>query len=286
VHLEVCLLCWPAWRQGFQNLTIRNGFADDGGAIDNDGGTITISDTTLSGNFASSNGCLDNEGGTVTISNSTLSGNTVSGLGPFGAAIGGAIANFSGTVTVSFSTLADNAAVTFDSAVIGGGGLWNAGNATLKNSIVGDNSGGDCVGTVTALGANLDTDGSCGSTNFTQVTSAELNLRPLALNAPGTTATRALLLGSAAIEGVKDCTDAAENSVTSDERSALRPDPGEVVCDIGAYEFQDFAGQAKCERKSDSALVQLYGSLSAAASAYGFSTVKALAVAIQASCRS
>ena len=248
-----------------------------GGAVSNqNGGTVTISDSTLSGNTAAVGGAIVNQG-TLTISNSTLSGNTVFPI--FGPGFGGAIAN-GGTLTVSFSTLADN----FASAGAVGGGLDNVDSVTLKNSIVGDNSGGDCVGTVTALGANLDTDGSCGTTNFTQVTSAQLNLGPLALNAPGSTATQALLSGSAALGAATDCTDVTENSVTFDQRATLRPDPGDVVCDIGAYEFQEFAGQAKCERKSDSALVQQYGSLSAAASAYGLSTVKALHAAIKRSC--
>ena len=78
-----------------------------------------------------------------------------------------------------------------------------------------------------------------------------------------------------------DCTDQNSKPIHTDQRRALRPDPGEGACDIGAYEFQNFAGQAK---KSESTLVQQYGCLSAAASAYGFSTVKQLKAAIQASC--
>jgi hypothetical protein len=70
------------------------------------------------------------------------------------------------------------------------------------------------------VGANLDTDGSCGITNFTQVTSAQLNLGPLALNAPGTTETLALLLGSVAINAAPDCTDVLGNPVTTDQRGA------------------------------------------------------------------
>jgi hypothetical protein len=126
-----------------------------------------------------------------------------------------------------------------------GGGIYNGRlaffhAATIKNSIVGNSSGGgDCYGAMTALGANLDTDGSCGSTNFTQVTSAQLNLGPLALNAPGTTETLALSPGSAAINVATDCTDVSGNPVTTDQRGVARPDGGESACDIGAFELVD-----------------------------------------------
>jgi hypothetical protein len=89
------------------------------------------------------------------------------------------------------------------------------------------------------LGANLDTDGSCGTTNFTQVTSAQVNLGALALNPPGTTATQALLPGSVAIDAAPDCTDVFLQPVTTDQRGVPRPDSGESACDIGAFEFVD-----------------------------------------------
>src|SRR5216683_749096 len=151
-----------------------------GGGIYNNyygGGTVTIRNTTLSGNSATLyyGGGIYNGGNTVTINNSTLSGNS--------ATIGGGIYN-SGTATISNSTLSGNSA-TYD----GGGINNNGGTTTVKNSIVGNSSGGDCYGTITASGANLDTDRSCGG--FTMVTPVQLNLGPLALNPPGTTATQA-----------------------------------------------------------------------------------------------
>jgi len=207
-----------------------------GGGIYNNyygGGTVTIRNTTLSGNSATLyyGGGIYNGGNTVTINNSTLSGNS--------ATIGGGIYN-SGTATISNSTLSGNSATYY-----GGGIYHNGGTTTVKNSIVGNNPGGDCgFAAVNALGANLDTDGraigrgTCGSTNFTQVTSAQLNLGPLALNPPGTTATQALLPGSAAIDAVTDCTDVSGNPVTTDQRGVGRH-PGESACDIGAFEFVD-----------------------------------------------
>src|SRR6266852_4773171 len=137
-----------------------------------------ISNSTLSGNSAPYGGGIINFEGTANISNSTLSGNSAT-------VYGGGIYN-TGTVTLSNSTLSGNSAP-------GGGILANFNAASVKNSIVGNSSGGDCYGTITALGANLDTDGSCRSISFTTVTPAQLNLGPLALNPPGTTATQALL---------------------------------------------------------------------------------------------
>src|SRR5216684_6371761 len=201
-----------------------NSAAVDAGGIVN-GGTLTISNSTLSSNSAGvyGGGIYNNGfGATVTISNSTLSGNSAG-------VYGGGIYNV-GTVTISNSTLSGNSAP-------GGGSLANFNAASVKNSIVGNSSGGDCYGTITASGANLDTDRSCGG--FTTVTPARLNLGPLALNPPGTTATQALLPGSAAINAATNCTDVSGNSVTTDQRGVARPDNGESACDIGAFELVD-----------------------------------------------
>jgi hypothetical protein len=240
-----------------QNLTIRNGVGPgfEAGGIQNEGtvsvnnstlsgnsasayaggirnnGTITISNSTLSGNSSGDGGGIYNGDGTTTISNSTLSGNSASSEG--GGLFNNPAANTAVT-TISFSTLSGN------SAGYAGGGIYNAGGpTTIKNAIVANSSGGDCYGPLAALGTNLDTDGNCGTTNFTQVTSAQLNLGPLALNPPGTTDTLALLAGSVAIDAATDCTDVSGNPVTTDQRGVARPDAGESACDIGAFEFVD-----------------------------------------------
>jgi hypothetical protein len=189
--------------------------------------TFTISNSTLSGNSAGVYGGGIYNVGTVTLSNSTLSGNSAA------SGLGGGILNvgIASTVTISNSTLSGNSAP-------GGGSLanFNAASVTsVKNSIVGNSSGGDCYGTITASGANLDTDGSCGG--FTTVTASQLRLGPLALNAPGTTKTQALLPPSAAINAAPDCTDVSSHPVTTDQRGVTRPDGGESACDIGAFEL-------------------------------------------------
>ena len=98
--------------------------SDDGGGIQNSGGTVTLTNSTLSGNTASLGGGIHNSSGTVTLTNSTLSGNT--------AGFGGGIDN-SGTVTLTNSTLRGNTAGF-------GGGIDNSGTVTLTNSTLRGNT--------------------------------------------------------------------------------------------------------------------------------------------------
>jgi CSLREA domain-containing protein len=231
------------------NSTFSNNPADNGGAINNFD-MVTIMSSTLSGNSASSfgGGIFNSGGGTVAITNSTLTGNSASVFG------GGIRNSGGGTVTTMSSTLSGNSAtsggggihnsgsITITSSTLSGnstgfagGGIINGGTVNIKNSIVANSpSGGNCsnAATFTASGVNFDTDGSC--SGFMLKTSAELNLGPLQLNAPGTTRTHALLSGSVAINAVTDCTDLAMNPVTTDQRGVMRPQG--VGCDVGAFE--------------------------------------------------
>ena len=127
----------------------------EGGGIENISGTMTVSNCTVSGNTDPNNGSGINNGGTLTVSNSTfsdnggtrygegggifndgtlsVSGSTFSGNSGDG---GGAIANeSSGTMTVTGCSLADNSGSA-------GGGIYNVGTATLSNSTLTGNSTG------------------------------------------------------------------------------------------------------------------------------------------------
>jgi hypothetical protein len=75
------------------------------------------------------------------------------------------------------------------------------------------------------------------------------------------------------------------NPIASDQRGLLRPDDGEQFCDIGAYEFQDFAGtpgRTNCYDESSRSLMRQFGNLDAAASVIGYSSLRELQNAIAA----
>jgi len=119
-----------------RDSTFSGNSAGSGGAIYTVGGTVMVSDSTLSGNLALYNGGgIYNVGGTVTVSSSTLSGNS--------ARFGGGIYNGGGIVTMSNgSALSDNTAFHADYPWSGGtgGGLYNdGGTVAINNSTVSGN---------------------------------------------------------------------------------------------------------------------------------------------------
>ena len=209
----------------------------EGGGIQNSGtGTMTVVRSCVSSNRADTGAGISN-GGTLTVSNSTISSNSGSGSKTFG----GGIAN-SWKLTVTKSTIADNF------ASLGGSGILlrfsNAsveiGNSLVKNGISGD-------GPVTSSGYNLFTSAPGGT--FTpgpadQIGSSgspiDPKLGPLQNNG-GPTKTHALLPGSPAIDK-----GSAVNNITTDQRGLPRPvdDPaippaaGGDNSDIGAFEAQ------------------------------------------------
>jgi CSLREA domain-containing protein len=233
---------------------VTNNSAGDGGGIASDGDALTLTNSTVSGNTStSSGGGIFINGGTVQITGSTISGNTLS-------ARGAGIFN-DGTLTLANSTVSGNSA---RSGAIGGGidndaggvlsllngtmtlnspdGLFNhaRGSAALRDTIIAGNSGLDIDGAVTSDGHNLigDTFGSSGVSNGmngdiagTGASPVDPLLRPLALNAPGTTPTHALGPTSPAIDAGGAC----PGGVTADQRGAMRPQGN--ACDIGAYEY-------------------------------------------------
>jgi hypothetical protein len=107
------------------------------------GGTLTLTDSTLSGNSAPAGGGGIFNTGTLTVSTSTLSGNS--------AAAGGGIWN-TGTLMVSNSTLSGNS--TTRSFVGGGGGIANNGALTVINSTLSGNSTSDSGGGLNVYGGS------------------------------------------------------------------------------------------------------------------------------------
>jgi len=113
---------------------------------------------------------------------------------------------------------------------------------TLRNTIVANNtSGGNCSGTITDSGNNLDSANTCGFTTNAKI-NTDPNLGPLADNG-GPTQTFALLTGSPAINAgdntICGATVGAPNYGAGglDQRGIVHPQG--VQCDIGSYEFVD-----------------------------------------------
>jgi hypothetical protein len=191
--------------------------------------TINVTNSTVSGNVAGDVAGGFRTLGNANIVNSTISGNTST------AWHGGAMFSTDGVVTVLNSTIVGNNAPggTAGGFFVGTFGAAGA-SLSLQNSIVANNGDFSCIqffggaGTVTltSLGNNIFTDGTCAPVGSDQ-TVADPGVDGLADNG-GPTLTHALLAGSVAI-------DAANTAVCppTDQRGVTR----DAACDIGSYEF-------------------------------------------------
>lgn len=260
-----------------RNLTVANGSAASGGGIENNGGTLTVTDSTFSGNSAvgtgssdpvvgCENSCygggIDNDGGTLTVTGSTFSNNesdaegggianvndgtlkvtnsTFSGNGA--GFVGGGISN-DGTLTVTYSTFSENGASV-------GGGIGNAisSTTTLSNTILanskGDNPLNCGLGTYIDGGYNISDDESCKFTESTSKNNTKPLLDPNGLqDNGGPTQTIALQEGSPAINYIPKGQSGCNTTVKTDQRGVKRPQG--KACDVGAYELQKQAKQAR-----------------------------------------
>jgi hypothetical protein len=188
----------------------------------------------VSGNHAATGaGIATDNGGSVTVTNSTVSGNTTEANG----AGGGILAN--GDVTLVYATVAGNNAPV-------GANVEGNGNGTLASfgSVVAlPGSGGlncaDLAGT-TSNGFNFSDDSSCGFTNTAQgdrQNAGDPGLGALATNG-GPTQTRLPQSGSPLIDAIPtaSCQADGASAITTDQRGVTRPQgPG---CDIGAVEVE------------------------------------------------
>jgi len=194
------------------------------------GGTLTINNSTVNGNVATERYCKSYcftysggiSGGRVTINNSTISGNSGKG---------GAV--LTAKARISSSTIAGN----YERGITG---TPFGGSATLQNSIVANNSGGNCFITIISNGYNLSSDSTCNFSNTGDLNSTDPQLGPLQNNG-GPTPTMALSSGSPAIDAgnPNGCTDSSGHLLKTDQRGMPRPDPEDTGgCDMGAYESQ------------------------------------------------
>jgi hypothetical protein len=128
------------------NSTVTSNFASAGGGIFNDAAnsgtaTLSLTNSTVNSNTAAYNGFptgggagggIVNEGGTLTITNSSVTNNHAGVSDPFALGNGGGIIN-DGTVTITNSTISNN------QAYQSGGGIDNAGTLTITSSTVSGN---------------------------------------------------------------------------------------------------------------------------------------------------
>jgi hypothetical protein len=236
---------------GLSGLTVQDGANSFGGGLNNSG-TATLTDVTVSGNSATggAGGGVYNAG-SLTASDDTFTGNNATG--GFGGAIdngsvltaiddtfagnganrgfGGAIVN-GGILTAKDDTFSSNTASS-------GGGIYNSDTATFTDSVLADNTGGACAGTITDGGQNVDDDGSCGfsGANGSLSDNSSIGLGPLQYNG-GQTETMAIGVSSSAFGLVPaaSCT-----AVATDQRGDPRPGVAGQNCDAGAYEYQGAA---------------------------------------------
>ena len=218
-------------------LTLRDGggagYPGRGGAIENSGGTLTLTRCTLTGHQATTNGAISLlGGGSATLTHCTLSGNSAPG------GFGGAIGSLNG-LTLVHCTLSGNSAGS-------GGAIACSGSVNLTNTLIAGNTanggagnGPDMhnAGTLTRQGVNIVQhlanvgDGTVNGPGSILAEAAPL--APLG-NYGGPVPTMPPLPGSPAI----DATD--ESSVTDQRGLPIRDGDGNgsVLADIGAAEFQ------------------------------------------------
>jgi len=206
-------------------------------------GTLTVHNSTFSGNstFGScSTHCLVYGGGIYSdgmfkINNSTLSENKLR-FNTFCfilCRINGAAVSGTGSGTISNSTIAGNSA-----PYLGGIG---SNSATLQNTILADNIGGNCdAPLIKSKGYNLSSDSTCNFNGPGDMNNINPNLGPLQYNG-GPTQTMALPSGSPAIDAgnPSGCTDDSGHLLKTDQRGMPRPDSEDAGgCDMGAFERQ------------------------------------------------
>jgi len=208
----------------FYGNTIGTG----GGAAVQNVGVMTIDKSSFLNNSITSTtaiadgAAINNNGASLTVSNSTFSGNS--------AGRGGVIVA-STAMSIYNSTIIGNSA----SVSCGAGAIFAVGTTTLANTIVADNTSGgacrpNCNGSVAAGPDSISDNADCGAT-ITQATFAQINLGALTGNPayfPLNTGSAAIDSGNVAICSAPPVNNTSQNGVT-------RSSDGK--CDVGSFEM-------------------------------------------------
>ena len=214
---------------GQHNFTTNTAF-EDGGGISNEGvtATLVVLNSTFSGNVAfdfpnlpqeEEGGALVNIDGIVTIANSTFFGNSVPSMG-------GAIFNSGNNAGAGNLTLINS---TINNNTSGGGGAIfteKGGVVTLRNTLFAGNPGNNCgsqtSGVIVDEGGNLDDGTSCPFTS--SLSSGGAGLDPLGVqNNGGPTDTVALTTASGAVDLGLNAVCAVAPVSNLDQRGGTRP---------------------------------------------------------------
>jgi hypothetical protein len=146
----------PGGELTMTNSTVSGNAGGNGGGIKNGvNGEMTISNSTVSGNAAGDGGGVYNDLGRLEIAGSTVWGNSAERAG------GGIFNNFGGELTITKSIVLENAADGTDDCPNpnpcpgGGGGIFNLGELTAKNSTVSGNTSASGGGGISNRGATL-----------------------------------------------------------------------------------------------------------------------------------
>jgi large repetitive protein len=237
-------------------LNNGSGVGPAGGLLALASGTVTLVDSTVSGNISGSlgGGMYLAAGTDLSIQGTTIAQNRSLGLAGLG---GGGYVAAGTAMAITNSTISGNLA---DATA---GGLYIAGNATIRNatfvdndspagsaifnpggaitvtsSIIAGSAAGHCGGAaVSSGGNNLDSNGSCAFAGSGDQNNVDPQLGPLADNG-GPTRTHVPATGSPVLDK-----GAAAGCPATDQRGEARPTDadgdGTPVCDIGAVEFLD-----------------------------------------------
>lgn len=187
-------------------------------------------------------GAIFQYGGTVTMTNSTLSGNKAYGGNPGGSGLGGAVFVHQGTATLVNNTIAFNE----NGSVNGGAFYAYQGTANLTNNIVASNTNGDVYKNsgATVSGSHNVIPVSTGVPGGVIVSTVDPQLGTLAAN-NGLGYTHALPAGSPAIDAGK--TTGVPNV---DQRGFSR----DAKPDIGAYESPDSVAAVSISKNAGSSV--------------------------------